>query len=134
MPLSCADSQASPHSFNFVPSSVNAGNRRSPHADEEHEDEMGPNADENGRARYRVSSSFPHYSYNEDEKAANGHTKATSSAEAGAPDTQWGVPWIGGMASVLSQPFSQTKDNGAQSQSGGFENLFSFGQGGKAKR
>ncbi len=125
--------QQSPHSFNFVPSSVNAGNRRSPHVDDSDQDEMEPHNDETGDG-LKVSSSFPHYSYNDDnDKTSGAHPKhATSSATAGAPDSQWGMPWIGGVASALSQPFSQPKEN--ESQSGGFENLFSFGQGGKAKR
>lgn len=51
-----------------------------------------------------------------------GHEKGRS----GAPDSQWELPWIGGVASLLSQPFS----NPPSSQNGaGVKDFWRFGGG-----
>ncbi len=129
-------SQSSPQSFNFVPSAV--ASRLSP-TDNEAGQKMleGPKA----QAHFGSSSSFPHYTYHNDDDSDSQSEQANSTrkeatlanGQPGAPDIQWGVPWLSGMANAFSQPFSQTKDNGRQ-QTGEFENMFSFGRGGNAKQ
>lgn len=127
--------QTSPQTFKFVPSAVTSANRRSyQDAHDAMNDEVEPAS---AQAQFTSSSSFPHYAYGDgDNGARKGAALSDSPGGAGVPDEQWGAPWLSGMANVLSQPFSLTKENDPQSSSsgGGFDNIFSFGKGGNAKR